>query len=133
MNAGWRGVALGISAALEVMGAIGFIVAPERVFAEIGADPLARFCLRLAAFAHLGLASATLGLLWRADRHTARVLAAASALYHALAGASAAWALAGNEVVLTAPREGPLVFHLVMGLALCFVAVAPEASEVERR
>lgn len=125
--AGRRGVVLG-AALTQIAGVLGFVFAPEAVFALIPDDALARFCLRLAAYAHLSFATLTFAIAARCGVATLRAIAAAAALYHTLAGIEGVRAALGAApgVVLAAPEWGPAGFHTVMTALLVAAAAWPE-------
>ena len=109
----------------QVGGVYGLSCAPDAVFANIADDAMARFGLRLTAWAHAAYAALALSLLPTADRTVVRKIAAASALYHVLAGIEAWGALHAVDIVLAEPRFGPIVLHGSLVSMLVPVAVWP--------
>lgn len=123
-----RGVLWLALAAQGFGGVLGFALAPQAVFADIGADPLAALCLRLAAWSNLSMLVLAGAVLAR-DREGRwhRWLAVAWLAYHVPAGLEAGLAVAGDSVRLADPALGPAILHGVLTGLLIFAALPVSA------
>jgi len=118
----WPRAVLAVAVLAQLAGGVlAFSLAPDVVFADIGSDPLARTCLRLAAWANLSAAMVGGWLVARGEGLV--VLGVAHLVYHLLAAVEGGLAWASDGVVLAAPQLGPLGFHSVAALALAAALV----------
>lgn len=101
-----------------LLGIGGFGLAPEGVFPALPDDPLAGLTLRLAVWSNLSQVVMAAGLLWWwRDPRAARLVAAAYAVYHLLAGLDGLRLALGQIDVLVAPSPlGPVLSHGLMGV-----------------
>lgn len=123
------GIVLLALLAQAVGGVAGFLLAPEAIFADIGSDPLARLCLRLAAYTNAATVVMLAGVLWHTrSPGVLRWLAGGGLVYHALAGADAAIALSTSSVALAEPAAGPAAFHATMATLLLAAVLLPSST-----
>jgi hypothetical protein len=112
-------------------GVVLFAIAPQAIFSDIGTDPLAQLCLRLAVYSNAGMAIFTIFVIANtSDTRWLRALAAAGAVYNFMAGAdSLRTAFGGTGINVAEPIFGPTIMHGFLFLILLFAAVLPEKTE----
>jgi hypothetical protein len=117
-------------AAQLLAGVISFWFAPQAVFVDLPADPLAGVTLRLAVYSNLAMVVLIVWLLCnRRDPSTVRVIALAGVVYNTLAGIDGIAALIGAVPVrLAEPVSGPAIFHSAAVVLLLAAAAWPCTS-----
>ena len=116
-----------------VGGVLAFGFAPQAVFTDIGSEPLAQVCIRLAVYSNASMALVVaLVLRFAPEPRWLRWIAAGGALYHLLAGLDGLrTALGFAEVNLAEPVLGPAIFHGVMLLILLPAALLAERKALK--
>lgn len=114
-------------------GVLGFGLAPQFIFADIGGDNLAQLCLRLAVYSNVSMALVVvLALRYAPEPRFLRWIAAGGTLYHLLAGVdSLRTALGFTDINLVEPVFGPTIAHSFMFLVLITAALIPEQGFME--
>ncbi|MBI9049424.1 MAG: hypothetical protein JEZ00_08390 [Anaerolineaceae bacterium] len=111
-----------------VGGVLLFLFAPQNIFTDIGSDPLAHLCLRLAVYSNAAMALFTIFVIANtSETRWLRALAGAGAVYNFMAGAdSIRTALGYAGVNVAEPVFGPAVMHGVLFILLLIAALLPE-------